>query len=355
MSRQTTDMQYPRTLPARSLLALSNALFVAIGLPARADASQCEAFANATPPKRDLPTPADRTRLAECEPATLYYGIDRPADAKNARLCAAIELDRDDAGSLPLHDAGMLMMIYANGRDVPRNARIAKHYACLMQGSTKGLDYWFEAIDRAVAGHNRLDACDGSGWGMSSYECVMVQYRVEISRAHDVQRPLLQWAMLQHSAFDPLRTAASNYERARQPVEVEKLEHTTQAWRTAVFLEQFNAVLSALRRGDGDLPSNDLDVRDRELNAVYQRVLLEVTQRANDHPDLPEMLRPEQVRVVERAWLAYAIACERFRVDSGSALSSNALRRLLTVQRIEALRAMFDSVGIDEAMKPISY
>ena len=347
-------MQRPGTLLAQSLLA--TALSIAFASPASADTSECEAFANATPPKRDLPTPADRKRLAECEPATFYYGIDRPADAKNARLCAAIELEQDDARWLPLHDAGMLMMIYANGHGVPRNARIAKHYACQMEGGWKDLDHRFDDIDEAVAGHKKLDACDGSGWGMPSDECAMVVYRVEISRAHDAQRPLLQWAMQQHGAFDPLRTAASNYERARKPVEVDRLEHyTNQAWREAVSIEQFNAVLSALQHGDGDLPSSDLDVRDRELNAVYQRVLLEVTQRANDNANLPDMLQPAQLRAVERAWLAYATACERFRIDSGSVLSSNALRRLLTAQRIEALRAMFYSVGVDEAMRPVKF
>jgi uncharacterized protein YecT (DUF1311 family) len=220
----------------------------------------------------------------------------------------------------------------------------------------KDADAWFEDIDRAVAGRKNVDPCDLSAGGLASDECALVQYQVEISRAHDAQRPLLQWAAQQHGAFDPLRKAASNYERVRKPVEVDRLEHyTNQAWRSAVSIEQFNDVLSALQHGDGDLPSGDLDVRDRELNAVYQRVLLEVTQRAADNPDLPEELQPAQLRAVERAWLAYATACEQFRIDSGSALSSNTLRRLLTAQRIEALRAMFYMVGVDEAMKPIKF
>jgi uncharacterized protein YecT (DUF1311 family) len=315
----------------------------------------CDRFADKSPPTRDLPTAADRARLDKCDTTALYFGIERAPDPTDARLCAMIELEKGDPTGLPLHDAGILVEIYANGKGVTRNAALAKHYACVQTQGYGSVDLSFERIDRAVAGGEKFDGCADAAGGLPADECALVQYLVELSRAHEAQRKLLQWATVQAN-FTALKSAAVAYERARIPVEVDRLDHlTNQTWRRAVFVEQFNAVLSALKDGATDTPGADLEQRDAELNAVYKRVLREATQRAKENSLTPEMLQPGQLRAIERAWLAYADACERFREATSSTLSPAALRRLLVSQRIEALRAMFFQVGVDEEMEPIKY
>lgn len=315
----------------------------------------CDRFADKPPPARDLPTEADRARLNKCDTWALYFGIERASNPTDARLCAMIELEMGDATGLPLHDAGILAEIYANGRGVPRNALVAKHYACMQTQGYGSIDPLFERIDRAVAGGEQFDGCADAAGGLPADECALVQYLVELSRAHEAERKLVQWASTQPN-FAALKSTAAAYERARIPVEVDRLDHlTNQTWRRAVFVEQFNAVLSALQDGRTDTPGADFEQRDAELNAIYKRVLREVTQRAQDNSLTPEMLQPGQLRAVERAWLAYVDACERFRAAIGSRLAPAALRRLLVGQRIEALRAMFFQVGVDEEMEPIKY
>jgi uncharacterized protein YecT (DUF1311 family) len=335
------------------VLLVSSGLHCA-SLPVGA-AGRCDRFADKLPPARDLPTEADRARLDRCDTSTLYFGIERAPDPTDARLCAMIELEKGDPTGLPLHDAGILVGIYANGKGVTRNAALAKHYACVQTQAYGSVDSLFERIDRAVAGAEEFDGCADAAGGLAADECALVQYLVELSRAHEDQRKLLQWAGAQPN-FTALKSAALAYERTRIPVEVERLDHlTNQTWRRTVFVEQLNAVLSALKDGASGVPSADLEQRDRELNAVYKRVLREATQRAKENSLTPEMLQPGQLRAVERAWLAYADACEQFRMALGSTLSPTALRRLLVSQRIEALRAMFFQVGVDEEMEPIKY
>ena len=330
----------------------SAGLLCALRLDAATD--PCERFADKLPPARDLPTKADRARLSNCDTPALYFGIERAPDSRDARLCAMIELDSGDPEGLPMHDAGMLARIYANGKGVKRNAVLAKHYACVMTRGDR-VEPLFEQIDRAVAGRAEFDSCAGAFGGLPADECALVQYQVELSRAHEARRKLVQWATAQ-AGFAAVKSAATGYERARVPVEVDRLDHlTNQTWRRAVFVEQFNAVLSALKDGGAGTPGADLEQRDRELNAVYKRVLREVTQNAEDNSLTPEVLQPGQLRAVERAWLAYADAVEQFRAATGSNLSAASLRRLLVAQRIEALRAMFFQVGVDEEMKPIEY
>lgn len=315
----------------------------------------CNPFAGKSPPTRDMPSDGDRARLSKCDTTVLYFGIERPPDSKDARLCAMIELESGDPTGLPLHDAGMLVSIYANGKGVARNAAVAKHYACVMTQDYGSVDTLFERINRAVGGGAAFDGCAEAAVGLAGDECALVGYLVELSHAHEAQRKLLQWAAPK-AQFTAFKSAASAYERARMPVEVDRLEHlTNQTSRRAVFVEQFNDVLRALKEGGTALPSADLEQRDKELNAVYQRVFRGATQRAEENSLTPEMLQPGQLRAVERAWLAYADACEQFRAASESPLSASALRRMMVIQRIEALRAMFFQVGVDEEMEPIKY
>lgn len=338
---------------------LTSALLVVAGLLRAATpdgaTGPCDRFADKSPPMRDLPTAADRARLAGCDTPTLYFGIERAPDPADARLCAMIELENGDATGLPLHDAGLLVSIYANGKGVKPSAAFAKHYACVTTQGYGDAEPLFERIDRAVAGKAQFDGCADAASGLAGDECALVGYLVELSRAHEARRKLLQWAAAQ-AGFAALESAAAAYERARVPVEVDRLDRlTNQTWRRAVFVEQFNAVLTALKDGGTGMPGTDLEQRDRELNAVFRRVLRETAQRAKENSLTPEMLQPGQLRAVERAWLAYADACEQFRVATNATLPAAALRRLLVSQRIEALRAMFFQVGVDEAMEPIGY
>ena len=56
--------------------------------PSAATRRICASVAAAAPPAADLPTAAQAAALAGCDAEALYYGIGRPADPAQARLCA---------------------------------------------------------------------------------------------------------------------------------------------------------------------------------------------------------------------------------------------------------------------------
>jgi hypothetical protein len=68
--------------------------------------------------------PTARTMAPKCNASDLYYSkrdqaVTSPAEWRTVRQCA-----------LAHDDSAVLMMLYANGFGVPRNADIAMHYAC---------------------------------------------------------------------------------------------------------------------------------------------------------------------------------------------------------------------------------
>jgi hypothetical protein len=106
-------------------------------------------------------------------------------------------------------------------------------------------------------------------------------------------------------------------------------------------------VLKAFDGGDAH-SSTDLDARDRELNEVYRRVQKLLSPDDQDAAS-PDALSPRaQLREAERRWLDYAAACETFRMATHSTLSADALRRLLIVQRTQALRGILTARGEEQ-------
>jgi L-arabinose isomerase len=64
-------------------------------------------------------------KLQDCDAERLYYGLDGPANPLEARLCALSPGNEDSA-----QEAGILMMLYANGVGVTRDFSLAKKAAC---------------------------------------------------------------------------------------------------------------------------------------------------------------------------------------------------------------------------------
>src|SRR5712691_12329207 len=69
--------------------------------------------------------------LSHCNAEELYYGFDRPADPVAALQCAYYERahPQPDRGD-PFYGPGVLTMLYANGKGVPRDYDLAIRFAC---------------------------------------------------------------------------------------------------------------------------------------------------------------------------------------------------------------------------------
>ena len=80
----------------------------------------CASVKDVELPAADRPTPAEERRIGKAAPRSmLYFGFGRPADPVKARKCAYAEIDRD--AKAPIGGKAILMMVYANGKGVPRN------------------------------------------------------------------------------------------------------------------------------------------------------------------------------------------------------------------------------------------
>lgn len=305
----------------------------------------CSADRPPRPLARDLPSPADRARLHGCDASALYYGLDVPTNLKDARLCAFMEMDEERA-AWPFQGAGMLMMIYFNGDGVARNRALAKQYACALR-DYQNADELIGQLDAAAASRKRFDACEAAYEYNSFNVCDMLHEDLRRRAVKDQERQLVAgWSAVRRDAFPALKKAAEMYTQARTPVDAVDPRGSTAAQLRyqADFEAEFVEVLKAFDGGAG-FSATDLDERDRELNAVYRKVLkLLAPDEQNDVS--PEAGLPRaQLREAERRWLDYAAACETFRSATQSPLSADALRRLLIVQRTQALRGILVGHG----------
>lgn len=306
----------------------------------------CSADHPPHPPSRDLPSQADRARLHGCNAASFYYGLDTPVNFKDARLCAFIEIEEERAG-FPMQGAGMLMVIYFNGDGAARSRTLAKQFACQLRGY-QNADTLLDALDAAATAGKRFDACDAADDANSFNVCDILSEDIRRHAAKDAERKLISgWGAARRDAFPALKEAEEAYTKARALVDIVNPRSYSDFQYEANFENEFVAMLKALD-GRDDLPSADLAERDRELNSAYRRVLKALS--PDDENDTsPEAALPRaRLREAERRWLDYVAACEAFRVATQSTLSADALRRLLVVQRTQALRGILAAHGDEQ-------
>ena len=97
---------------------------------------ECARLSPIEDPPADLPGPEEKQELANCRSYDLYFGFGAPADLAKARKCAYLE--REQGKKLPetvFGGAGMLAMIYANGKGASRSFGLALKFACEIQGA----------------------------------------------------------------------------------------------------------------------------------------------------------------------------------------------------------------------------
>jgi len=316
------------------------AVAAALGMSyAMAGDDPCYNVSKPQPPKNDMPAPADRDRLRGCNSEALYYGLGMPADPKDARLCAFVEIEHG-AVELPLEGSGMLMMIYANGAQVQRNLSLAKSYACTLGWDSRDLETLMRRMEAVRKSGGVLDACDVAPAGTILDICSAHREAVRLARIDDEEQQIVShWPATRRDAFARLKKAETAYESARSTTETTLRDSPAlQTSRRGDFRREFTASLKAM---DAPVdPSLDLGQLDRELNAKYRAILKILVDAQAESPDRYGSLTPDGLRSAERAWLHYADAWEEFRATAALPLSTAELRRMLTMQRVVALRRL---------------
>jgi uncharacterized protein YecT (DUF1311 family) len=304
----------------------------------------CAQDAHAQPPPSDEPTPAQRSALVHCDGEALLYGIGRPADPVQARLCAFVQRDegpRTADGQSGLFDGnGLLMTIYANGLGVPRNQAVAVHLACSGIWSAPAERDW-RVPHLAAMRHTSSDAtfspCDDITSGASQGACAFHDSRIAAaSRTQQIDAFAARLPIRAARSFAALRTSQTAWSDARGANEVDLSGSGRAAFETEEEELQDNDFLAMLHRLEKNPPPRLGTVQLQAAQARMDTILAKILAAAPD-PDDRGTVTPDGVRTAQMAWLAYRDAWETFAAAAYPGWGADGARAWVTMKRADML------------------
>ncbi|HEY1527727.1 MAG TPA: hypothetical protein VGH51_15955 [Candidatus Angelobacter sp.] len=233
----------------------------------------CAAVKDVELPAADKPTPAEEKALANCVSVDSYFGFGHPADPVKARKCAYAEIDRD--ARAPLGGRAILMMVYANGKGVPRNYDAAIKLACAIGGAPgddAGRVYQLNRLKKSNWAGDNFSVCDHSS-GREMYEqCAILSERFDkIERDEKFNQLISAWTAPQKKAFHTFMQEVDRFVKVQATNGV-NLEGTFEI-QEEIFIR--NNLLSSLEGFErGELPKyspEEFARAEAAENAAYQR------------------------------------------------------------------------------------
>ncbi|WP_323142052.1 lysozyme inhibitor LprI family protein [Massilia phyllosphaerae] len=283
--------------------------------------------------KQPSPKPAAGAPV-DCNAGDLYYRKRSQAVASQA------EWDGVRACAVAHDDHAVLMMLYANGFGVPRSTDSAIHHACQVDAAKAEMAGRIEHLANLPA-NAVFDQCDDITSGRMGTVCASIRGAQDgRDRGKRLDRVAATLPAAARAAFQRLQAAAGRYALAAGA------ETDMQGTAAPSFVIQREEKMRAqfaqavLDAASGKLPPaspQEAAARDRELNAVYQK-LMAAPSPQQDWPDRlgDTTIERKDVRAAERAWIAYRDAFTAFAAQLKA--DANAVNALLTGQRIAALR-----------------
>jgi uncharacterized protein YecT (DUF1311 family) len=328
-------------------------------LAAHEDAA-CDAAQRVPIPAADLPSPADRLRLAKCSPYELYDGD--PKDTKgltpnvvDARKCAFLRRDANSSATAAVSSSedmdsdeplDTLAMIYANGKGVPRNLDLALRFVC---EEDPGAGLRSEQVRRLMRIEAESTPVDFDG-------LCEVAPRIDPRSVRCYRKDLIPKWQEYHRRFSAFTSGWS--ERERQALVVLADAEDKLFWldrpeydsphnldgQIEGGYESAESLLEALEQVAKHPPRftlGEYKKADVELNATYRKALQAAHLNQADKEGLPASEYGEmKIRQAERAWLAYREAWVAFGAVKWPLVSADSWRAWLTLQRSEELKAL---------------
>jgi hypothetical protein len=285
------------------------------------------------------PPPAPRAGSQRCKASDLYYlkrdqETTSNAEWRQVRECA--QASGDDA---------VLMMLYANGYGVARDAGRAIHYACRLDTAKAEMEARISYLASAAAVHDThpFDLCDHITSGRMGAVCAGIsEGRADQIRHARIERFAARLPAQARTPFARLRAAAKAF--TRKTADEADMNGTGAAGFALEDMgrrdEEFMETL--LKAASGALPrasAAQLAQLDLQLNAIY-RELLGKPSEDKDHPERLgySTVAREDVRSTERVWLAYRDAWEPFLAATRLPVDLISVKAALTRQRIAQLK-----------------
>jgi uncharacterized protein YecT (DUF1311 family) len=323
------------------LLSLSSVAF-AQQQRANERPAACDNFAKVQVPTADLPTPEERKALASCNSYDLYFGFDHPADPVKARKCAYLEREPGTVTTNPnpvFSGAGLLTMIYANGKGAARNFDLALKFACESDGTEDiRVEHLLKLKDENWTGDD-FDLCDDQSTTLTMNWCVnQGSDEGQPVRAAEASAITEKWTAAEKTAFRELQKAATASFEASTQNEVDLSGTIRTVSMFVVDISLNNDFLAALQRFEkGQLPkftALEFSKVDAELNSLYSKLQSDPKNSAYEYTTLT----PEGVKIAQRAWLRYREAWVKFGHVKYPSVTPESWRTWLTQERVEILK-----------------
>jgi uncharacterized protein YecT (DUF1311 family) len=245
--------------------------------------------------------------------------------------------DTSSAGH-PFAGPGVLTMIYANGRGVPRNIDLASRFACEAGGAPAEIASRLQHLEhlRTGRGVDAFDLCDDITSGYMQGFCAAKEARFDDVRlALGLSALTAHWTAAEQAAVHALKAATDTFIVTHSNNEVDQ----SGTGRAAFVLERRSELkdgfLASLRACEaGQLPTftaAHFRRADAELNAVYAKALKAGARGT---------VTGSGIRATERVWLGYREAWVRFGAVKYPSTTADSWRAWLTRERATMLRAL---------------
>ncbi|ADV84980.1 lysozyme inhibitor LprI family protein [Terriglobus saanensis] len=310
----------------------------------------CKKVTSAPLAAPELKGPLRAEQLPQCDAEGLYYGFKGAADNAAALQCgwwqrAHPQPTRGDM----FYGAGVLTMLYANGRGVAKNYDLALRFACEQTWAAPAeMEYrigHLEALrDGKMPATKPFDLCDDGTSGLSMGACEAVTQgladKKRMGSADAVAKRLPESAK---DAFAKLQTAETAFEIARARGEVD----LTGTGRAAFSLEEEGRLkdqfqINLQRFAKGDVPAAtapDVTKLDAEMNDVY-RGLQNSQKYKNASGGAVTALG---IQKAQRAWLLLRDAWIAFAAKAYPGLARERVEAQLIRLRLHQLRSLASS------------
>jgi hypothetical protein len=292
-------------------------------------------------PASDLPTAEEQPSLANCDAEKLYFGFSAAADPVRARKCSLLQRERGQGlPEVVFGGAGLLSMIYANGRGADRNFDLAIKFACEVDGAQAENFGRFDHLLRLQKSHwtgDDFSLCDDATSGFMQGWCAHVDEGFAAQKREDTLRKSTgSWSPEEKKALSELRDAAHTFFDSSSQNEVDLSGTGRAAFEIEAesdLEDKFVEAIGAFEQGK--LPRfsvEDYRNSDAELNAVYSRL--------QETPSSTTLgtITPTGIRTAQRAWLRYREAWVAFGKIKYPAVRGENWRTWLTLDRIRMLK-----------------
>ncbi len=290
----------------------------------------CQPYLLKTSPPEDIPTDLDIQNLKKCDVTDLYYGIHQPVDYKLARLCAYAK-----------KDYGVLTMIYANGKGVPRNWDLSIKFACQAGFAPAEIESRVQhLLDLRAKGDEKqdFDFCDDVTSGYMIGVCEAKTSLIDqAQRDKKLIALVTNWNDNEKTALKKLQRSAKNFFSIHSNNEVD----LSGSARAALSIEEqdtlendFLTSLEEFSQGHFPVYTKSQAVQyDQQLNALYQQI-----QKNADYSN--GSITRQGIKKSQLAWLKYRDAWVEFGKVKYSQIDSQSWQIWLTKKRIDMLEEL---------------